>query len=257
MHARLLTLILVAVVSFPSCGGGADPQAREKELSYLRSIMPDTLLDYAHVEVPALENITLLGEGASQHLGLHLFPGQKKLNGGIRAEVSVDYPHQQGDTVRYSWKFMVPKDFTSDAPQNRWCLIGQWHDQPDKERGESWDGFPSRSPPVLLGLGEIDGRLAIGFEYGPTQDQKLGPIFIERGKWHSLAMVIKWSQKADGKATLFLDDMAKLAATAEGPNMHNDYQHYLKLGMYRHPEIETDNWIYLDDLNITVEKKRP
>jgi len=33
--------------------------------------------------------------------------------------------------------------------------------------------------------------------------------------------------------------------------MHNDFQHFLKLGMYRHPEIETDNWIYVDDLQIT------
>lgn len=35
------------------------------------------------------------------------------------------------------------------------------------------------------------------------------------------------------------------------PNLHNAYQHYLKLGMYRHPDIKTDNWIYLDDLTIT------
>lgn len=216
--------------------------------------MPEDLLPYAHVEVPAVENVTILGDGPDKHLGLHVFSGQKKLNGGIRAEVSVDYPHRQGDTVRYAWRFMVPKGFVSDAPKNRWWIIGQWHDQPDKNRNESYDGFPSRSPPVLISLGELQGRPGLGLAYGQDQSQKLGPIFIEPGKWHSIAVIIHWSLKADGKATFFLDDMSKPVASAEGPNMHNDYQHYLKLGMYRHPEIQTDNWIYIDDLKISVDK---
>ena len=235
--------IFTALLMLTSCGRSADPAAREKELTYLRSVVPDELLEFAHVEVPAVENVAIMGEGSTQHLGLHVFPGQKKLNGGIRAEVSVDYPCKQGGTVRYAWRFMVPKGFVSDAPKNRWWIIGQWHDQPDRARGESWDGFASKSPPVLLGLGEFQGKLGsgIGIAYGP--------VFIEPGKWHSIAVEIHWSQKADGKATFFFDDMSKPAAT--GPNMHNDFQHFLKLGMYRHPEIETDNWIYIDDLKIT------
>jgi hypothetical protein len=247
MHLRILATLLLLT----SCGRSADPAAREKELSYLRAVVPEDLLEFAHVEVPAIENIAIMGEGAAQHLGLHVFPGQKKLNGGIRAEVSVDYPCKQGDTVLYAWRFMVPKGFVSDAPKNRWWIIGQWHDQPDRARGESWDGFASKSPPVLLALGELQGKLGIGIAYGPDQSQKHGPIFIEPGKWHSIAVEIHWSQKADGKATFFLDDMTKPVATATGPNMHNDFQHFLKLGMYRHPEIETDNWIYVDDLKIT------
>lgn len=243
--------ILFIVLLLPCCGRGADPAAREKELTFLRCIMPDDLLKFSHVEVPAVENIAIVGEGAAQHIGLHVFPGQKKLNGGIRAEVSVDYPCKQGDTVRYAWRFMVPKGFASDAPKNRWWIIGQWHDQPDRERGESWDGFASKSPPVLLGLGELQGKLGIGIAYGPDQSQKHGPIFIEPGKWHSIAIEIRWSQKTDGKTTFFLDDMTQPAATATGPNMHNDFQHFLKIGMYRHPEIATDNWIYVDDLKIT------
>ena len=243
--------LLALLLMIPCCGRAADPAAREMELTYLRTVMPAELLEFAHVEVPAIENVTIVGEGAEQHLGLHVFPGQKKLNGGIRAEISVDHPSKQGDTVRYEWRFMVPKSFTSDAPKNRWWIIGQWHDQPDRSRGESWDGFESKSPPVLLGIGELQGRLGIGIAYGPDQSQKHGPLFIEPGKWHHIAVEIHWSQKADGKATFFLDDMTKPAATATGPNMQNDFQHYLKLGMYRHPDIATDNWIYIDDLKIT------
>lgn len=243
--------LAASLLMSPCCGRAADPGAREMELTYLRPVVPAELLEFAHVEVPAIENISILGEGADQHLGLHVFPGQKKLHGGIRAEISIDPPSKQGDTVRYAWRFMVPKGFVSDAPQNRWWIIGQWHDQPDRSRGESWEGFASKSPPVLLGLGELQGRLGIGIAYGPDQSQKLGPLFIEPGQWHQIAVEIHWSQKADGKATFYLDDMTKPAATATGPNMHNDFQHFLKLGMYRHPDIATDNWIYLDDLKIT------
>ena len=67
--------------------------------------MPESLLEFAHVEVSAIENITIVGERAGQHLGLHLLPGQKKKNSGIRAEISVNYPFQPGDTARYAWRF--------------------------------------------------------------------------------------------------------------------------------------------------------
>jgi hypothetical protein len=246
---RALLLLTVLLASF--CSTAADPRDRESELNYLRCVMPESLLEFAHVEVPAIENIAILGEGAEQHLGLRLLPGQKILHGGIRAEVSVNYPYQPGDTVRYAWRFMVPKGFQSDAPKNRWWIIGQWHDQPNKDRGESRDGFPSRSPPVLVSIGELEGRLALVIAYGPKQSQKRGPLFIEPGNCHRLTAEIHWSQQAEGKATFYLDAPDKPAVVTEGPNMHNDYPHCLKLGMYRHPEIKTDNCIFLDDLTLT------
>ena len=252
MKRALYILLPFVALLLPSCDKFASPDMRERELSYLRCVMPDSLLEFAHVEVPAVENIAIQTDGANQHLGLHLFPGQQKLNGGIRAEISVDYPHQPGETVRYAWRFMVPQGFQSDAPKNRWWIIGQWHDQPNRDQGETWDDFPSRSPPVLISIGEMDDRLAIVMAYGPDQSQNRGPFFIEPGQWYNLAVEIRWSKNADGRAALFLDDMNQPAAVIDGPNMHNDFQHYLKLGMYRHPEIATDNWIYLDDLTITT-----
>jgi hypothetical protein len=49
---------------------------------------------------------------------------------------------------------------------------------------------------------------------------------------------------------LRLDDSPTAVAAGSGPNMHNDFQHYLKVGMYRHREIQGDNWIYLRDIAI-------
>ncbi len=31
--------------------------------------------------------------------------------------------------------------------------------------------------------------------------------------------------------------------------------YYLKLGMYRHPDIDTDNWIYIDGVQISKDAK--
>lgn len=223
---------------------------REHELKFLRVILAEKLLPYAHVEVPGSENIAILGEGKEQFLGLHLYAGQKQRNRGNRAEVSVDWPFAEGDRVRYEWRFRVPEEFQSDAPKNRWWIIGQWHDQPDTSRGETWDDFPSRSPPILIGIGELDGRTAIAIEYGPTQADKRGPIFIERGKWHHLAVEVLWSQKSDGSADVYFDDLNQPLYSFSGTNMHNGFQHYPKLGMYRSPEIATASWIHIDDVTI-------
>lgn len=244
-------LLLFVAISFTSCRQNVEPDVRERELSYLRCVVPENLLDFAHVEVPGIENIAIHGKAADQYLGLHLFNGQAKLNGGIRAEISVDYPFNEDDTVRYAWRLMVPEGFQSDAPKNRWWLIAQWHDQPNRNSGETWDEFPSRSPPVLISIGGQDDRIAIAMAYGLQQDKTHGPLFIEPGKWHNVALEIRWSQKTNGRASLYLDDFSQPVTVIDGPNMHNNFQHYLKVGMYRHPQITTDNWIFIDDLAIT------
>ncbi len=61
------------------------------------------------------------------------------------------------------------------------------------------------------------------------------------------------SPQEDGKATFYFDDLGKPLATITGANRHNGYRHFLKLGMYRHPEISPDNSIHLDSVAITHE----
>ena len=39
--------------------------------------------------------------------------------------------------------------------------------------------------------------------------------------------------------------------------MHNGYQHYLKLGMYRHPAIATENRLDIRDVSIEQLKAWP
>jgi hypothetical protein len=75
-------------------------------------------------------------------------------------------------------------------------------------------------------------------------------IPVTRGRWHSIEVVIKWSQGSDGRVAVWVDGSKERIVRATGPNMHNGYHHYLKLGMYRHPEIATENRLGIRDVSI-------
>jgi hypothetical protein len=48
-----------------------------------------------------------------------------------------------------------------------------------------------------------------------------------------------------------------LATSRSGSRFHNAYQHYLKLGMYRHPAIATDNRLDIREVSIQKLKEWP
>ncbi|WP_417730178.1 polysaccharide lyase [Rosistilla oblonga] len=235
-------------------GCGAKKQDRSLEEMYLETIMPDDLVAIANVDVATAESIAIVDDPRGRCLGLRIAPDQPKLHGGVRAEVSVDFPFTENDRVRYAWRFKFADDFISDDPQNRWWVIGQWHDQPDARQNETWETFESRSPPIALGIGDVDGQLSVGMTYGVTKDNQpqfvSAPVPIQRGDWIAVEALVHWSQGAEGRAEFFIDGSAEPSMVATGPNMNNGYQHYLKIGMYRHPDIETQNWIYIDDVSI-------
>lgn len=248
---RLSLIWLILAAAF----GCDKPGDRNEELTYLREILPAELLDFSHLDLPSRDSIAKMETADGAHLGLRIYPGQPKTHGGIRAEVSLDYPFQPEDTVRYTWKFRLPKDFESDAPQNRWWVIGQWHDQPDRTKDETWETQPSYSPPISIGIAEIENRLAIGLSYGTTlgnhKQAVSDPIPIQRGDWYTAQADIRWSQTENGSIELSLVEIPESATLMKGPNMNNAYQHYLKVGMYRHPGIQSENWIHIDQINVT------
>ena len=95
-----------------------------------------------------------------------------------------------------------------------------------------------------------DGKDFLSLLVGSPRMKSAGLLPIHRGVWHALDVVIKWSQSADGKVAVFLDLSKEPVLTATGPNMHNGNHHYLKLGMYRHPEIATENRLGIRDVSI-------
>ncbi len=222
------------------------------ENDYLGAVLVPELIRCAGVEVPSQENIHTRSDSTGRYLEFRLVPGQAKKNNGIRAEISVDYRYNVGDVVRYKWKMRLPEDFKADDPQNRWWVMGQWHDQPDRTKGETWQGFPAHSPPVSFNYGRRDGKDFLSLMVGSPRMKSVGLLPITRGAWHSIDVIIKWSQGSDGKVAVFFDGAKAPTVSGAGPNMHNGFHHYLKLGMYRHPEIATEN--RLDIRGVSIEK---
>jgi hypothetical protein len=223
---------------------------RNQELNFLRQAVAPDLLDVAHLQLPALENVAIGSDASGPFLRLRTRHGQPLLHGGVRAELTIDNPHAEGDTLRYSWRFKIADDFVSDAPANRWWLFGDWHDQPDPRLNQTWDGFPPRSPPIALGYGQIGGQDNLSLVYGAPNPITIGLIPFKRGVWNKVTVQIKWSRGASGSVAVYLNDSSTPVQQATGPNMHNSYQHFLKLGSYRHPDIRGDVWVNITDVSI-------
>ena len=248
-------VVLVGVMAAVTAGAQSD-KLRALELTYLRSAVNDALLPYATIEIPALENLRPGKDERGAYLGLRTYHRQPLKSGGVRAEISVDFPFQEGDTVRYAWRMKLPADFRGDAPANRWWLIAQWHDQPNRDRGETWDTYPHHRPSIGLGYGQIDGQDQLSLLYGAPDPAPVGLIPIRRGVWHELAVEIAWSRGATGRVRVFVDDMKTPVREARGRNMYNDFQQYLKLGQYRHPDIRGDSTLLVAGITASVVARR-
>ncbi len=245
-HATTDQTVAAAAAAVPTDAAGS----RALEVSYLNSVVPPELMDYSHLEVAATTDLESMSDGSGPFLGLRTYHGQPLVNSGVRAEVSVDYPYVQGQTLRYSWRFGILNGFTSDSPSNRWWMFGDWHDQPDPNLGQTWATYVPHSPSVGLGYGQIKGQDYLALLYGAPNPTTVGLIPFSRGVWHTMVAEITWSQGANGHVALYLDGSKTPVQQATGANMYNNYQHYLKLGTYRQPDILGDTWVYVRDVKI-------
>lgn len=229
-------------------------EQRQLEETYLLQAVDPDLLPFAHIEIPSLDNIATGSTIEGTHLDLMLFPDQEKKNSGIRSEISIDYPYHEGDTIEYSWQFKIPADFENDYPSNRWWILADWHDQPDPTLGETWDAYDSSSTPIIFGYGfdnETDLlSLSTGSRNSPEGIVFRGLVPISREIWHDIRMVVTWSQEADGRVTVYFDNEPEPSFDVRGENMVNGYQHYMKVGQYRHPEIKATSKISLRNIQI-------
>ncbi len=224
---------------------------RSLEIAYLQTAVSPALIEYASIEIAGLENIATSSDEYGAYLNLRVFGGQNLKNNGVRSEISIDYPYKEKDTIRYTWQFKIPDTFPYDRPQNRWWIFADWHDQPDRNKGEiDWGDHPARSAPIIFGYGNLDGRDVLGFSYGLTS-QPIGTIPFERGMWNTVSITVTWSQGTDGKADVYFNNSTQPVYSVTGPNMHNGFQHYLKLGQYRDRDIATDNTVSIK--NVTIE----
>lgn len=182
----------------------------------------------------------------------------ERVSNGNRAEIFRDNGDKAGREVWYAWSFLVPRDFLDvEWTPKLWQCIGQWHDQPDKTKGETWATFPGRSPSIAVYYTSKGGVPAIEVwygTYGKGENQKIvATAPIRKGEWHDLMFHIRWSQQNDGFLAPFLDGKPLIAGEKErasGPNMWNGASHYLKIGLYRSDRITPTNSVYFDEVCI-------
>lgn len=208
------------------------------------------------IEVADAKSIELVKDpvrSGKQAIKFTVSPG-KLVNNGSRAEVAYQHGDKAGDERWYAWSVYIPKDF-EDVPykdpqtgENMWQVIGQFHDQPDTAKGETWDNFPGagNSPPVQISYGLFKGDNLFSFIYGSPEMKSVALVKIEKGRWYDMALHIKWSRGADGFGELWVNGKNMTPTPIKGPNMHNDASHYFKVGLYRNRKIKTTNSIYID-----------
>lgn len=182
---------------------------------------------------------------ATDAIGFKVYEGQPLVGGKTRSEISIDAPWSVGDTVRYTWKFMVPTGTVPDPSQRFW-VVTQWHDRPNPIEDQDWDSYQTgNSPPLVVGFGISDSVMSLSVSYGapfPVFEPPL--IAIEYDTWYEMDMLVRWSMSHDGSAVLKIDGTQVWAKT--GRNMHNAYQHYWKLGQYRNGDIAGTAWMWFD-----------
>lgn len=250
MLKRLLVCVLVIslVVLFH-----VPAAAQSTEEDYLRAAIDPALFEYTDIEAPTLDNVRIVKASDGQPaLELRLYPGQPLTNNGIRTEVSIDYPFVEGETVIYEWQVRLVSPFPADELK-RWWVMGQWHDQPDRTRGETWDGFPVNSPPILFGFGEQEGKPAFGVFYGMPHVM-IDSFEVQPDTWVRIQARITWSRSSKGAARVEIDGLKQSAKpvviSGKGANMLNGFQHYFKIGMYRHREIMLENRMQIRGVKI-------
>ena len=184
----------------------------------------------------------------------------ERVSNGNRAEIFRDNGDKAGSEVWYGWSFLIPNDFEDVEWQPKlWQCLGQWHDQPDKSRGETWATFPGRSPSIAVYYTSKSGKSAIEIWYGTYkkgENQKIvASAPINKGEWTDLMFHIRWSQQNDGFLEPFLNGKPLINPEvenhrAQGPNMWNGASHYLKIGLYRTDKISSTNSVFWDEVRI-------
>ena len=222
------------------------PLTKEEKARIKDVLIADTsLIKYCGVEILSAKHVSIY----EKCITLRLFPDQPLLANGIRSEVTVNYPYKEHDVVVYEWEMLLPKWFNCDE-ENRWWLMGQWHDQPDKSKGETWDNYPSDNPPIYMCFMCIDEKFYLSPNYPDKESFLKNFVYIEPEKWIKLKFEIKWSRESDGYMKLFVNNEQEPYTTFTGHNMNNAYYHYLQLGMYRDPDIQTKNILSIKAVNV-------
>jgi hypothetical protein len=229
-----------------------DSIQKASQIKYSFDSLPDEAL--WNFEVYRPQNVEFVSDPVYEgnaSLRFTVKPGEK-VNGGSRAELVLINSDPICSEAWYRWRFLVPENYL-DKSSARWQLMGQWHDQPDWRKGETWKTYPGHSPMVGLYYGTIANQSGIALHYGINKvNNYTGYVLISKGVWNEVLIHVLWSQSNEGFIEAWINNQSLTPFNGEnyrfyGPNMYNQAPAYLKLGLYRDPYITTENSFYYDD----------
>jgi len=280
-HPCWLAVLLAACAPAPRDATCPEPPPSEIHHSFDDGTLeswPGTVERPDATSLDVSSTVTRRGGGA---VSVRVRQGQLA-NGGTRAELAFDAGDRAGTTAYYAWSLRLAADWPDidrvedAAGRPNWQILGQFHDQPDCELGQTWDDYEGigASPPVsvqYLWLTLEDPRVRAVFETGaassvvgldtsalerpllglfagvPLELRAVAPI--DKDRWHDVELAIHWSESDDGEVRFGLDGQD--IATWRGRNMINAASHYFKVGLYRNPDITADQALWVDEVFVT------
>ena len=174
------------------------------------------------------------------------------VKGGTRSEmVIVEDDNLKQRDAYYSWRLRLDEGYPAI---NKWQLFAQWHDQPDKENGMTWSTKPDTFPPISLRCQNLNLYLQVN---RPDINQWfVGPMIpIQPGRWVKLFFHIHWSTEKDGFVEAWMDGQPLTPYNGTDhklyvPTLYNSAGNFLKIGNYRHNQIDGATSVDVDDIRI-------
>jgi hypothetical protein len=262
LRQRNILLIAIGVVTLVqlSCGTMADEKSEVPKCTHIastdiykmnfNSVSPDKLrLDRANEKSFQLIDSTKDPENRFARFTVNK---GDLVNKGTRCElVIVEDNNIKHHDVYYSWRLRLEKGYPSIK---RWQLFAQWHDQPDREKDVTWATKPKTYPPVSLRCENLNLYLQVNRPH--INRWYMGPkVSIQPGRWVRIFFHIHWSMENDGFIEAWINDQPLTPYNGTDhklyvPTQYNSTGNYLKIGNYRHGEIEGQTSVDVDDIRI-------
>lgn len=201
------------------------------------------------------------------------------INWWTRSEFDKDFEDNYWSDVWYSWDVYIPNNYKDVTLKNEidwisnWQIIWQWHNKPDESIWEVWDELTEQSPPIsieynYLSLGDPEyKKLVVSWRifelngYTSWLDktsilwltywippETIAIVPIKKWEWINLVFNIKWSKDNFWFIELLVNDESVTKGKFYWANMYNKISNYLKIWIYRNPNIKSSNSVYFSQV---------
>jgi len=166
-----------------------------------------------------------------------------------RSEIQIFNVAPPETEIYYAWSINIPADYIESAD---WQVMGQFHDQPDFENGETWENYPAHSPPVSITYKNGKIGLTVNIPFG-TGAEVISEREITKGEWCDIVLRIFWSTTTNGYIEAWINNVPMTDNSGKitrynFKNLYNNSGNYLKIGLYRSNDIKTKNRVYYDEI---------